>query len=108
MDTIDTQHMMKLVDKVIPTNTILLDVREPHEWAQGIIEGSVCISLPMLPLRFQELDPSKQYILICRSGNRSAQAGYFLESKGFLRLTNYEDGMFGWKDMGCPIFIPSN
>jgi rhodanese-related sulfurtransferase len=35
----------------------------------------------VLPLRFHEIDTSKQVILICRSGGRSGQATLFLESK---------------------------
>ena len=44
----------------LPEDVVVLDVREPHEWAAGHIEGAVHIPLGVLPVRAQELDPLRE------------------------------------------------
>nr|WP_295971920.1 rhodanese-like domain-containing protein [uncultured Bacillus sp.] len=74
----------------------LLDVREKDEVAEGRIPGAIHIPLGMIESRIGELHKNKEYILVCRSGNRSSFAGSFLESQGF-KVTNMDDGMLAWK-----------
>lgn len=74
----------------------LIDVREAHEVAQGKIPGGVNIPLGLLEFRMNELEKSKEYIIVCRSGARSAQATKFLESHGF-NVINMSGGMLTWE-----------
>lgn len=62
---------------------VLLDVREPGEWAQGMLPESVTISLPFLPASLNRLDPDRPILVVCRSGNRSMVAAHFLHRNGF-------------------------
>lgn len=62
---------------------ILLDVREPTEWAQGMLPGSVTISLGFLPASLGRLDTARPVLVVCRSGNRSMVAAQFLARNGF-------------------------
>ncbi|MCG7343262.1 rhodanese-like domain-containing protein [Sporosarcina sp. ACRSL] len=78
------------------TNLALIDVREDEEVAQGMIPGAVHIPLGELPDRLDELDQSKSYIIICRSGGRSGNATEFLEAKGY-DATNMVGGMLDWQ-----------
>ena len=57
----------------------LVDVREDDEVAEGIIPGAIHIPLGEVVERVGELDKSKSYIIICRSGGRSGRATEFLE-----------------------------
>ncbi len=50
----------------------LLDVREPHELAISSIPGAQNIPLGLLAARLAELDSAHEFILFCKSGNRSA------------------------------------
>ncbi|MBL7788952.1 MAG: rhodanese-like domain-containing protein [Chitinophagales bacterium] len=46
---------------------------------------------------FDQLDPEKAYLFICRSGNRSMQACLFLQSQGFDKVYNLKGGMMNWQ-----------
>jgi rhodanese-related sulfurtransferase len=74
----------------------LIDVREVKEVTAGKIPGATNIPLGLLEFRMNELNKSAEYIVVCRSGARSAQATKFLESYGFL-VTNMTGGMLSWE-----------
>ncbi len=73
----------------------LIDVRENYEVMAGKIPGVVNIPLGEIVDRVSELDQSKEYIMVCRSGARSSNATLFLESKGF-KVSNMKGGMLAW------------
>ncbi|WP_339253179.1 rhodanese-like domain-containing protein [Sporosarcina sp. FSL W8-0480] len=74
----------------------MIDVREDDEVAQGMIPGAIHIPLGELPGRLDEIDKSKSYIMICRSGGRSGRACEFLEDQGY-DVTNMVGGMLEWQ-----------
>ncbi len=74
----------------------LIDVREDDEVANGKIQGAKHIPLGLVKDHIEELDKSKEYIIVCRSGGRSGRAVKLLESKGY-NVVNMEDGMLGWE-----------
>lgn len=74
----------------------LIDVREVAEVQGGHIDGIVNIPLGLIEFRMHELDKSKPYIIICRSGGRSGQATSFLQGQGF-DVTNMKGGMLAWE-----------
>lgn len=74
----------------------IIDVREVNEVAAGKIPGAVNIPLGLIEFRMNELDKSKEYIMVCRSGGRSGQASQFLESYGF-NVINMTGGMLSWE-----------
>ena len=55
-----------------PEEYTLLDVRQPEEYAEGHLPGSVLIPVGQLHQRLDELDRSKPAIVYCRSGVRAA------------------------------------
>lgn len=73
-------------------NPFLLDVREPDETAEGIIEGAHLIPLGQLPDQLERLPKDEVIYIICRSGNRSRRACAFLSDRGF-RCVNMTGGM---------------
>ncbi|HWE62814.1 MAG TPA: rhodanese-like domain-containing protein [Chloroflexota bacterium] len=79
----------------------ILDVREPWEHAQGIIEGATILPLAQVHTRWQELDPARPVYVICHLGSRSARAAAFLAGQG-LQASNIDDGMDGWTRQGFP------
>lgn len=74
----------------------LVDVREDDEVAEGIIPGAIHIPLGEVAERVGELDKSKPYIIICRSGGRSARATEFMEGAGY-DVVNMTGGMLEWE-----------
>src|SRR5690348_15883182 len=76
---------------------VILDVREPHEYQICNLNG-VLIPLNDLPRRVHELDPSKEMVVHCRSGARSARAVGFLQQAGFAKAKNLAGGILAWAD----------
>lgn len=73
----------------------ILDVREHNEWESGHIRGAKHIPLGFLGQRHNELDPQKETIVVCRSGNRSGLACEMLESLSY-KVINMPGGMMEW------------
>lgn len=74
----------------------IIDVRETDEVAAGNILGVINIPLGLVEFRMHELDKSKEYIMVCRSGGRSGRASQILESHGY-RVINMKGGMLSWE-----------
>ena len=75
----------------------ILDVREPHEYQICNLKGKL-IPLGELPRRVSELDSSREMVVHCRSGKRSADAIQFLQKAGFKKLLNLKGGVLAWAD----------
>lgn len=69
----------------VGTETTVIDVRTPGEYASGHLEGAVNLDLESGTFEQQiaSLDPTADYVLYCRSGNRSAQAASVMATAGF-------------------------
>lgn len=73
----------------------LIDVREPHEYEICKIDGSTLLPLKTVPQRLAELDPSREYVVHCKMGGRSAQAVELMRQAG-LNATNVAGGITAW------------
>ncbi len=89
----------KLGEKPKP---LVLDVREPSEYAAGHIAGSTLMPLPQLSSRMSELPKDREIICVCASGSRSGSAARRLMSNGYIVL-NLSGGMSRWQHAGLPI-----
>lgn len=72
---------------------ILLDVREPYEWALGTLPGARCLRMGEVPGELDSLDPGQPILVVCRSGNRSNQVAAFLKMRGYENAANLAGGM---------------
>lgn len=84
---------------------VILDVRQPSEFAEGHIEGAV--NLDWLDEKaFKEgvtkLDTAKTYYIYCRSGRRSNAAAEKMQSEGF-KVYDLKGGIKQWKADGKPV-----
>ena len=79
----------------------ILDVREPHEYQICNIGGHL-IPLGDLPKRVSELDSSREIVVHCKMGGRSAKAVEFLRQSGFSRASNLAGGILAWSDKVDP------
>lgn len=75
---------------------VLLDVREPHEYAYCRIEGSLSLPMATVPARITELDAAAPVVVICHHGGRSMQVAMFLERQGFAEVINLAGGVAAW------------
>jgi rhodanese-related sulfurtransferase len=96
-------------------DVVLVDVREPAEFASGHIQGS--INIPRGVLEFQiEAHPAlgcvtepalsvrnRPLLICCRSGGRAALAAATLTSMGFSDVSSIQGGILGWAEAGLPL-----
>jgi adenylyltransferase/sulfurtransferase len=75
---------------------VVIDVREPAEWAVARIDGARLIPLATLPAARPELDPSRELVVHCHHGVRSAAAVRYLRAEGFERVWNLAGGIARW------------
>lgn len=78
----------------------ILDVRQPEEWADAHIPGSTLIPLGDLESRINEVPKDQEIVVVCRSGNRSAQGRDILKQAGFTQVTSMAGGLNEWKAEG--------
>jgi rhodanese-related sulfurtransferase len=86
----------------LPDDAVLIDVREPDEWAAGRAPSAVHLPMGDVPGRLDELPPEGTLYVICRSGGRSARVTAFLNTNGW-DAKNVADGMLGWQAAGRPL-----
>jgi rhodanese-related sulfurtransferase len=77
---------------------ILIDVREPYEYAIASIPGSKLIPLGIVPEKLHEFDSASDIVLHCKSGKRSASALEIFKKAGFRKLKNLKGGILAWSD----------
>ena len=79
-----------------PDPMVVIDVRNVDEYRSGHIEGSRLIPLDELAYRVDQIDRDRDVVVVCRSGNRSAQACELLRERGFARIRSLDGGLSSW------------
>ena len=74
-------------------NAVVIDVREPVEWAEGTLPDSLTISLTSLPAAASTMDKETPVLLVCAHGVRSVTAAAWLVSMGFARVASMAGGV---------------
>ena len=94
---IDNNEFKKLMAQ---PNTVVLDVRTPREISEGYIAGThhfIDIHDEAFEVTIDKHDKSKNYLVYCRSGARSAMTCRLMYEKGFTgQLYNLAKGITGW------------
>ena len=96
----------------VPTDALLLDVREDDEWTAGHAEGALHIPMGQVVQRLDEVtervnasaeagapEADSRVYVVCRVGGRSAQVTQYLLQQG-LDAVNVEGGMLSWEQVG--------
>lgn len=86
-------------EKMQEPDTVILDVRTAAEYNISQIPGALT-GYDFYNGEFEEkylsLDPSKTYLIYCRSGVRSAHACMMMHAEGFKKLYNLRGGILAW------------
>ncbi len=77
---------------------VLVDVREPREWAISDLSDSVKIPLGSLPQSLDKLAKEDDIVVYCRTGARSGNAVQFLQRMGFPKARNLVGGINLWAE----------
>jgi len=91
----------ELAEQLDRQHVSVVDVREPMEFASGHIAGS--LNVPLVRLRQAQL-PGGPLVLVCQSGNRSANGVQTLMECGHpYPLSDLEGGIPAWQQAGLPL-----
>jgi phage shock protein E len=82
---------------------VVIDVREPSEFREGHVAGSVLVPLATVAARANEFDKNQPIYVFCRSGNRSLQAANTLVAAGFTDVRNVQGGILAWTAARLPV-----
>jgi rhodanese-related sulfurtransferase len=95
------------VTKMNNDNTVVIDVREPHEFLKSHIENAINIPLSKVEEQLPSLEKRKSHpiIVTCQTGARSVPACKTLSKAGFEHVFNMTGGMQSWEDNKLPIKI---
>ncbi len=85
---------------------LVIDVREPGEWASGHIRGARHVPLAALAAAAPALDPGHPVVTVCAAGVRSAAAADQLRALGRARVRSLAGGIAAWRAAGGPIEAP--
>jgi rhodanese-related sulfurtransferase len=84
-------------------DALILDVREPEEYAHGHVPGAINVpqaDLADLASRLDELPRGQAILMICHSGARSLRAAQFLKQMGFDQVASVKGGTKAWREAG--------
>lgn len=89
-------------DLIAAPGTILLDIRTPEEFTEARIDGSVNIDFYAADFADQigALDRDADYVVYCRSGNRSGQAMDLFRELEFTSVHEIDGGIVNWIQAG--------
>ncbi len=81
------------------SKAVLLDVREPQEFALAHIEGSLLLPMQSVPAELQKLEAMAddgELLVLCHHGVRSLQVAAWLQSHGILNTVSITGGIDRW------------
>jgi molybdopterin/thiamine biosynthesis adenylyltransferase/rhodanese-related sulfurtransferase len=106
IDEIDSTEARERVESAEPP--LLVDVRERDEWVEGFLPGAVHVPRGFLESRIEQLAPdrSRDIVLYCAGGSRSAFAAKSLRDLGYEHVASLAGGFTDWKRNGFPIDLP--
>lgn len=109
LDSVLRKHKMvspgEAVTLMNDDSTVVIDVREPHEFSEGHINNARSIPLGKLNEMAYEIEPFKNQpvIVVCHVGTRSGDACKKLLKQGFTQLHEMKGGMQAWQDEKFPV-----
>ncbi len=105
LQTVDAVTLKQWLDH---NQVILIDVREPSEYAAERIDGAKLFPLSRFDINQLPLDQDKDIVLQCQTGNRSAQVAQQLLASGIASVTHLDGGLNSWKQQGYPVRVNRN
>jgi rhodanese-related sulfurtransferase/uncharacterized OsmC-like protein len=101
----------EVADEADRGDVLLVDLREPHETANGVIPGALSAPRGMLefhadpatPYHLDGFDPGRRVIVYCASGSRSALAAKSLQDLGYGDVAHLAGGLTRWVDESRPL-----
>lgn len=99
VSTWSSLRLREFLEKHVPEDYNLVDVRLPAEYAEKHLPGAKLIPVDELQERAEELDPAKATITYCTSGLRSRAAASVLQNFGFAEVHSLAGGIMAWEGL---------
>lgn len=101
----------------VDSDTVLIDVREPHEYRRGHIPGAVLLPRGMIEFDMHKIveqarrnrdiaQEETEIVLYCGTGGRSALAAKVVEAIGYRHVKSMAGGIVAWAEAGLPVAPP--
>jgi rhodanese-related sulfurtransferase len=100
IDQLDPSELKRLLDS---GRVLLIDVREPAEYASERIPGALLYPLSTFNADLLPADDSRQVVFHCGSGKRSLTAAEHRIAAGHRRAAHLRGGLQAWKQAGLPV-----
>ncbi|HEX9016115.1 MAG TPA: rhodanese-like domain-containing protein [Chloroflexota bacterium] len=98
VETVEVSDVRRLMGE----GATLIDVREPHEWAQSHVQGAKHVPLRSLERELSKLRTDRQLLFFCRTGSRAARATDMASKRGW-DAKNVRGGLVAWTRAGLPL-----
>ncbi|MFC1935796.1 rhodanese-like domain-containing protein [Chloroflexota bacterium] len=97
---VSAREAKQLIDST--QNLVVLDVRNPDEYASSHIQGAMLIPAQELQGKLAQVPQGRALLVYCRTGVRSLTASNLLVASGFSMVYNLSGGLQAWSDAGYP------
>jgi glyoxylase-like metal-dependent hydrolase (beta-lactamase superfamily II)/rhodanese-related sulfurtransferase len=84
---------------------VVLDVREPVEYARGHVPGAISLPQAELATRLDEIPHDRPLFVVCQRGSRSLRAAQFLIQTGYGEVASVAGGTDAWQQAGLPLAV---
>lgn len=102
LQTIDAHTLKQWLEQ---NSIVLVDVREPNEYATGYIPGATLVPLSQFDAQKIPQSPDQKIVLYCRSGQRSTMAAQRLLNAGYQEVAHLQNGISAWIRAGYAVQI---
>jgi len=103
VEALPEQVSVEEAHQLYDEGALLIDVRTEEEYASFHIPETLSIPLDVLEDQLQYLPTNLDLVVVCRTGNRSADGREVLLEAGFLRVTSMDGGVIDWAEAGFPL-----
>jgi rhodanese-related sulfurtransferase len=102
VETVSPERASEIIDG---GDAVVLDIRTPEEFAEARLAGAVNIDFYADDFedRLAELDRGTDYVVYCRTGNRTSTAREIMRQLGFESVHEIDGGIVNWYETGLPI-----
>jgi rhodanese-related sulfurtransferase len=84
------------------SSLIILDVRTREEYDNCHIKEAILIPVSELEDHLNELSKEEEFLIYCRTGNRSTNSVNILKANGYTKIFHLKDGITAWIQAGYP------
>jgi len=94
---VSAQEFIPLLEKVEKGECVLLDVRNPEEYRNERIEGSMNVPVDTIKIGLDDIDRDTPLLVYCKIGKRCLRAVDQLNEMGFHDIRILDGGIEAWK-----------